>query len=138
MISRKLLAGVLTASVLLSACDSDDDIAAISVSPTPERTLLQVVHAVPDAPAVDVPGLLTGLAFGASTNWIVVDEGTATVQVDAIVPGGSLTVIPATDLAIDADNNYTVIAVGEAAQGTIAPIVLANPSAPAGCRQRSG
>ena len=130
MTSGKLYAGILAASILLSACDSDDDIAALAVTPTSERTLLQIVHAVPDAPAVDIPGLIAGLAFGEATVWIPVDAGTASVQVDARVPGGSTTVIPTTELTIDADDNYTVIAVGEAASGTIAPIVVANPASP--------
>jgi hypothetical protein len=135
MKSRFFGFGVLAAATLLSACDSDDS-NPLPLPSVTDVTPLRVVHAVADAPTVSVisggASLASGVAFKDATGNIPAPVGTLAVQVDADVPGGTVTVIPETNLQIESDTDYTVIAAGEAANGTIAPIVLANPVAPIG------
>ena len=80
---------------------------------------IRVFHASPDAPAVNVwldgDVALEGVDYQVSSGAIEVEAGTHTVQVEAILPDEStLTVIPATDLMLEADMEYNVIATGRA------------------------
>lgn len=93
---------------------------------------VRVVHASPDAPAVDVlvdgQAAFTNAPFKGITNYATLAAGEHRVQV---VPAGQTqpSVISAT-LTLDADKDYTVVAVGQLAN--IEPLVLVdNNSAPA-------
>jgi hypothetical protein len=93
---------------------------------------VRVVHASPDAPAVDVlvngSPAFTNLAFKAVADYAALDAGSYSV---AVVPTGATEpqVISAT-LALDPDKDYTVVAVGKLAD--IEPLVLVdNNAAPA-------
>lgn len=93
---------------------------------------VRVVHASPDAPAVDVlvngSAAFTNAAFKGITNYAALDAGSYSV---AVVPTGKTEpqVISAT-LTLDADKDYTVVAVGKLAD--IEPLVLTdNNAAPA-------
>lgn len=127
---RRLIA---VASLLtLAACDSDNS------EMTASMAQLQVVHAVANAPSVDVSDssstIVSGLEFKEATGFAPVPPGALAVQVDANLPGGQATVIPATNLDLVADMAYSVIAIGEFGSMTspIAPLVISNPSTPVG------
>jgi len=85
---------------------------------------VRVVHASPDAPAVDVlvnDGIAFGdLAFTGITSYASLPADTYNVKVTPA--GAPRTVVIEADLTLDADTDYTVVAVGELAD--IAPLVL--------------
>lgn len=118
-----LLAAV---SMVMISCSDDDN----PVVPTDKATVM-VVHASPNAPAVDllvdnnVAG--SGLAFPNNTAYLSVDAGTRNVKVN--VAGTSTTVINA-DLSLTANDSYTVFAVDSVSK--ISTVVLNdNLAAPA-------
>jgi len=137
MKSIQFVSGIAVA-LMLTACDSDND---SFTAPPPEEAptaQLQVMHAVANAPTVSVisagSALVSGLSFKETSGFSSVPEGTLTVQVDADVPGGQVTVIPATNLDLTADTDYSVIAIGEVGSmvNPIAPLVIGNPTSPVG------
>lgn len=95
---------------------------------------LRVIHASPDAPAVDVcangQAAFQGAAFPGATSYATLDEGTYAVRVTASGAGcGGAGVINA-DLPISAGQDVSVVAVNRLAQ--IEPLVLVdNNAAPA-------
>lgn len=99
---------------LFTACEDDDD--NIITPPVTEKALVKVIHASPDAPAVDllvdnnVAG--TGLTFPNNTGYLEVDAGTRNVKVNAA--GTSTTVIEA-NLNLMENKNYSVFAVNSLA-----------------------
>lgn len=123
----KLLTLLLAAASLTAACSDDDD---NNIGPASEARV-RVVHASPDAPAVDVlvdgAEVLSDVPYLAASGYLAVPAGSRNLMVNAA--GSSTTVIDAdVDLADGAD--YTVIASG--VLGSIAPIVLEDDnSAPA-------
>ena len=82
-----------------------------------------VIHASPDAPAVDVyvDGTLAleNLAFGAASGWVALPAGEHQVQVSATGTPADQAVIDAT-LALEEDAAYEVAAVGLVAEITAA------------------
>ena len=96
---------------------------------------LRVLHASPDAPAVDVyldgSEAVSDLAFGSITDYVPVPSGAHAVQVFPSSANGSGTpVIDVPTLTLDAGKDYTVAAVGKLAD--IEPVVLVdNNGAPA-------
>ena len=121
----------LAASVLmLAACDSSDNNPPVD-PPVPSATV-QVLHASPDAPAVDVvvdgEEALSDVDFKASSGWIDVDAGTYSVEVQGILPNGNATVIGPADLTFEADTINTVVALNDV--GNIEPLVLTQPRTP--------
>ena len=71
----------------LAACDSSNN--------NRDRTFnLQVLHASPDAPAVNVlldgQAALTDFDYRAGSGWVELEEGSYSIQVDGILPGGDL------------------------------------------------
>jgi len=94
---------------------------------------VRVVHASPDAPAVDVwvNDAITAFSnapFKGITDYAELDAGTYNVKV---VPAGAMEpVVIEADLSLAADTDYTVVAVGQLA--AIEPLVLVdNNSMPA-------
>lgn len=124
---RKILA-VSIFSISLVACNDDDDVVVIDEVPTPTSDL-RIIHAVPDAPTVNVfagAAVLAGLEnvdYQVSSPWITVDEGTYAVRVEANVPSGTADVITAS-LTLEGEKSYNVLAVGSTADGTIEPLVV--------------
>jgi hypothetical protein len=120
-------------SFALSACSSsDNDVVAPTQSP------LRVIHASPDAPRVNVlldgDALLSEVNFAEGSAFVDQAVGNYDLQVDALTPGGELAVIEVNDFAIEADTEYSVIALGKVADQNLAPLVISNPdvAVPAG------
>jgi hypothetical protein len=114
----KLLTLLLAASALTAACSDDDN------DTGPEgQARLRVVHASPDAPAVDVlvddAAALSNVEYLTASDYVELADGAHNVKVNAA--GTSTTVIDA-DVDLADGTDYTVIASGllEAIQ----PIVL--------------
>jgi hypothetical protein len=124
----KSLIGMIAAIGLLTGCNSDDT----TVTPGPaDSGQILVVHASPDAPAVDLlvnnTVVASGLMFPNNTGYLAVPAGTPNVKVR--VAGTTTTVIDA-NLPITANTSYTVIAADSVAR--LVPVVLTdNLTAPA-------
>ena len=119
-------------ALFLAACDSDNDSAFVPVpGPGPGTGSLQVLHASVDAPAVNVivdgTELLSGVDYRAGSGRLELDVGTYSVQVDAIVPTGTATVLGPLDVTVAADTTYTIAAVGSVAAGTLDVALLEQP-----------
>jgi hypothetical protein len=78
-------AALLGLTLIATACDDDDD--GMGPDQLPEGTVaLRVVHASPDAPAVDVYAegldepLFSDVAYGGVTDYLMVPEGTYNIQ----------------------------------------------------------
>lgn len=93
---------------------------------------VRVVHASPDAPAVDVlvngAAAFTNAPFKGITNYASLEAGEYKVEV--VPTGKTEPVVISANLKLDADKDYTVVAVGKLAG--IEPLVLVdNNAAPA-------
>ena len=122
---------VVCSMLALAACSSDND------NPQPAQTIetppptlkVQVLHGSPDAPAVNVlvdrSEVLGGVDYKVGSEQLTLDEGTYSVQVDGILPGGNATVIGPVDLDLTADTIYTVVAVNNVA--AIEPVIISQP-----------
>ena len=122
-------------SLVLAGCSDDDEKVEI-IEPVPTPTAdLRIIHAVPDAPTVNVfagSAVLAGLEnvdYQVSSPLITVDEGTYAVRVEANVPSGTADVITAS-LTLDGENVYNVFAVGQTAAETIEPLVVSSERSP--------
>jgi len=102
-----LLAMLAILALAVTSCSDDNNPTAPDAN-----AQVMVVHASPNAPAVDllVDNMLagSGLAFPGNTTYLKVDAGTRNVKVN--VAGTSTSVINA-DLQLAANTNYTVFAV---------------------------
>lgn len=89
---------------------------------------VQVMHAVPDAPAVDIAltggdVLIPGLEFPMASDVLDVPAGTYDLEVRL---GGTTDVaLPLPGVELNANTLYQVYAIGSAEAGTIAPFVIA-------------
>ena len=114
----KLLTLLFAATAFTAACSDDDE----GTGPDGEARV-RVVHASPDAPAVDVllddTGVLTDVPYGAASGYLATAPGERNLKVNAA--GTTTTVIDADVNLIDG-TDYTVLAAGVAA--AIQPIVL--------------
>jgi hypothetical protein len=115
-----LIALLLATTAMTAACSDDDD----NTGPVGEASV-RVVHASPDAPAVDVlvddASVLTGVPYLAASDYLDVPAGGRNLKVNAA--GTATTVIDA-DVDLVDGTDYTVIASGLVA--AIEPIVLAD------------
>jgi hypothetical protein len=115
-----ILTMALTLPFALMACSDDENPAA--PTPTPQASV-NVVHASPDAPGVDllVDGTKAGtnLTFPNNTGYLKVTAGTRNVKVN--VTGTSDTRIEG-DIPVDANKYYSVFAVNTVAN--IEPLIL--------------
>lgn len=111
-----LLAMTLFSAVAFTSCDDDDEDTATA--------RVQVVHASPDAPGVDIlvdnnKVNSSALVFPNNTAYLDVEAGKRNLKVNAT--GTSNSVINA-DVTFDADKNYSVFAINRVA--TIEALVL--------------
>lgn len=123
MISKflvKKVIGTTAAFALLAGCKSDDT-AVTPAAAGPAKVM--VVHASPNAPAVDMlvnnTVVAAGLAFPNSTDYLTVAAGTQNVKVR--VAGTTTTVIDA-NLSLTSNTNYSVFAADSVSKLT--PLVL--------------
>jgi hypothetical protein len=132
---------LLATLAVLAACDNGSSTPPPIASGPDEEPLakfaLQMLHASPDAPAVDIfvesadvtTALLpTDVDYKAGTGAAELDIGTYTVRVDGKTPDGPVTVIGPLDVTFEADTLYSIVAAGDVA--SIAPIVLTQPNDP--------
>lgn len=106
-----LLAAVPT--MLLTSCDDDDD----DLDLLEEEANVMVVHASPDAPAVDLyvddeKVNASALNYPDNTGYLEVEEGDRNIKVTAAGAGIGSPVINA-DVDLDEDEYYTIFAVDE-------------------------
>lgn len=122
---------VAAGALVLAACDSNDNDPA-PVEPPAPTTTVQVLHASPDAPAVDVlvdgAVALSDVDYKDASGWLSLDAGTYSVEVQGILPGGNAPVIGPADLTFDADTINTVVALNDVQN--IEPLVLTQPDTP--------
>lgn len=113
----KLLTLLLAATAVTAACSDDDN-----TGPDGEARV-RVVHASPDAPAVDIlvddAEVLADVPYRAASGYLEVAPGQRNLKVNAA--GTATTVIDA-DVELTDGTDYTVIASGPVA--ALAPIVL--------------
>jgi len=118
----------LSTMFTFTACSDDDD----DVVPTPSQGRIMVIHASPDAPAVDIlvnnnVVNTTDLEFPDHIGYVNINTGTNNIKVN--VANTATTVIDA-NLTIVANTNYSVFAIDSVSN--IAPLVLTDDlSAPA-------
>lgn len=117
----------------LVACDSGSNTFAPRAANPPAATFkLQVLHASPDAPAVNVlvngTQQLGGVDYRQGSAALQLDVGSYDIQIDGITPGGTATVIGPVNLTFDADTLYSVVAVNDVAN--IEPVLLEQPDTP--------
>ncbi len=127
--SKAGLIATLMLAAALAGCDSDSD-SDSTVAPAQ----LRVLHASPDAPAVNVLAggttIVPNLDYGQSSNLLEVTPGRVSLRVDAQLPAGATTtVIGPVDVDLASGTQYSVLAVGRVAG--IEPLVFSQPSAPA-------
>jgi len=118
---------VVAGALAVAACDSSDN------DPPPVNlpaatTIVQVLHASPDAPAVDVAvngeEVLSDVDYKDASGWVTLDSGTYSIDVQAILPSGNLSVLGA-DLTFEDDTINTVVALNDVQN--IEPLVLTRP-----------
>lgn len=107
-------------------------------APAAGKAHVRVVHASPDAPAVDVkvaggPTLISNLAFEKDSGYLPVDAGTYNLQVTPA--GGSAVVLDLAGTNLEAGKIYDIFAVGELANirvevTTPAPMMAAPATLP--------
>ncbi|GAA5187271.1 DUF4397 domain-containing protein [Ferrimonas gelatinilytica] len=136
MNAAKRLVAVAFASLAITACSDSDDDVVITTPPTPSpgTGYVRVLHASPDAPKVNVmvngAAALEAVDYAVGSGFIALEEDSYEIAVDAILPGGdTTTVVGPASIPIDADTEYSVVAVGKAGDGTLEPLILSRPKA---------
>ena len=103
-------------------------------APAAGKAHIRVVHASPDAPAVDIavaggPVLISNISFPSASNYLPVDAGTYDL---AVRPTGTETsALDISGFNAEAGTVYTVFAVGLAGDGTLAALPLVDRMASA-------
>ncbi|HSD70725.1 MAG TPA: DUF4397 domain-containing protein [Woeseiaceae bacterium] len=133
-ITRLPILALLAMAAGLSGCDDSETVAA---APAPADTFrVQVLHASPDAPAVNVlvdgTEVLADVDYKSGSAALELEVGDYEIQVDGITPGGVATVIGPVTLDFAADTLYSIVALNDVAN--IEPVVLQQPDSavPAG------
>ena len=99
----KSLVAVLT--LFMFSCDKDDDV-------EPGQAQVMVVHASPNAPAVDVrvnnAVALSNVAYPANSNYLAVNAGSTNIKVS---PTSTTTNVIDATVDLNANTNYSVFAI---------------------------
>lgn len=122
---------ILGAALAVTACSSDNN---NPRNPDAEFFALQVLHASPDAPPVNVfvdgVEVLSGVDYkqGSPRIGLEARDEPYSIRVDGILPGGNQTVIGPADINFAADTVYSIIAANGVAD--IEPIIVSQPDVP--------
>ncbi len=131
---KPAVAGVL--GLLVAACDDTATLVTTTVSGAggtadSATAAIRVIHASPDAPAVDVllngETAISGLDYATSSGFTTLDAGRYDIAVDGILPTGTANVINVEGLELEAGSQTTVMAVGKVAE--IAPLIVTDSAA---------
>ncbi|MFC3120252.1 DUF4397 domain-containing protein [Agaribacter flavus] len=117
---------ILGSTLLMSACNDDDDpVSPMPVPPAPPAppamTEVRVIHASPDAPAVNILAngaaveALAGLDYQAASGLLSLDAGEYTFVVDALLPGDQTASVITVEAMLEGEKEYNVLAVGDTA-----------------------
>ena len=129
---KGVIVGALAVGLMGCNDDSDDDVLEVAA-----KSNIQIIHAVYDAPSVNVfvnDAIFAGLEnvdYQGVSAWTEVDSAAYAVRVEANLPGDNADVISA-NVTLDADMTYSVLAVGSVAEDSIEPLVIANPESAIG------
>jgi hypothetical protein len=127
------------ACCLLSACGYDHDNRGPGYGPGPygstpsAQALLDVFHASPDAPPINVlldgTVIYTNLDYAQGTGQIPVDATQShTLAIQALTPGAPSTVIGPLTESLTANTVYTIVAEGPVA--SLGPVLFSHPQTP--------
>lgn len=111
-----------------------------NAAPAAGKAHLRVVHASPDAPAVDIavaggPVLIPNLAFPTASDYLPVDAGTYNL---AVRPTGTETsALDINGFVADAGTIYTVFATGLVGDGSLGVLPLVDATNPASATQQA-
>jgi hypothetical protein len=107
-------------------------VAACGSSSSSDQATLRVVHAVSDAPRVNVylndDQVLADVDFRTGSAFLPIAAGTYDVRVEAIVPSGNLDVIDVPDVEFASNSATTIAAIGDVSEASVAPLPLAEPT----------
>lgn len=134
---RKILSVIAAAAIFGAGCSSSsnnsDPVPGNPIQPT-ATARVQVLHASPDAPAVNVSGVTGGdinnLDYKEGSGGTISAGELDGVQIDGILPDGSVATVfgPVDDIPVEADTLYTIIALGQ--DLAVTPLILAQPDTP--------
>lgn len=100
--------------------------------PAMENSRVRVLHASPDAPAVDIyvdgSPVITNLAFGQFSDYATLSPGRHQIQVFPAGPLGAGMPVIATSAEFASNESYTIAAVGNL--DSIQPVVLLDTTSP--------
>jgi hypothetical protein len=111
-----------------------------NAAPADGKAHIRVVHASPDAPAVDItvaggPVLIADLAFPTASDYVPVDAGTYDL---AVRPTGTETsALDIDGFVADAGTIYTVFATGRAGDGSLGVLPLVDATNPSATTQQT-
>ena len=129
-----LVTGVAPGAATITASTSGLQSA---VTVTVLASAVQVLHASPDAPKVDVfvdgTKAISNLDFGQGSGIALLPPGSHIVSVQAQTPGSPTTVIGPATLTLEAGTQYIVIAAG--AVSALAPVIFNRPLTPVAASQ---
>lgn len=129
--NKLTMTGILAVSIgMLGGCNDDDDRSSNAVQPGNDGVAkLRVVHAVADAPNVNVlangGAVLNNVPYAVASALLSVDPASYDVQVDGILPGSTATVIGPAEIALRDDQITNVLAVNTLA--SIEPLIVTVP-----------
>ena len=122
---------LLCGAMVIAACDSDSS---SNNNIYEDFFALQVLHASPDAPAVNVyvDGSLVlpdvDYKTGSAQLGLTVRDTPYEIRVDGILPGGDVTVVGPADIDFAADTIYTIAAINNVSD--IEPAIISQPDVP--------
>ncbi|MFN4005981.1 MAG: DUF4397 domain-containing protein [Chitinophagaceae bacterium] len=109
LLSLLWLAGLTS---FVASCNNDD------ATPAPAQASVRIIHASPDAPAVDVrvngslPSALTNVPFPGVSDYLTVNAGTTRIQVS---PTGTTTNVIDATANLESNKAYSVFAINRVA-----------------------